>query len=171
MEPWKWNAQAHIPPHPHRQNRGAEPVFPPPAGRREDDIHPGRVTDVVRTSTTAPETEREREREPAESRIDSGCPARPAAVLHCSSTGKRHSESEAFYPPGLPTRSVIFRALKAHPIRYDGWGTHRRIGPRHGTSPCASVRELRAPSSISIPVLGGSGQQAMRASQPASQVA
>lgn len=59
LEPWKWNAQI-----PHSRQKQIRAPNLCSARRREDDIKSGRVSDVVRTTTSAP----------VESRINSGCP-------------------------------------------------------------------------------------------------
>lgn len=126
LEPWKWNAQI-----PHSRQKQIRAPNLCSARRREDDIKSGRVSDVVRTTTSAP----------VESRINSGCPLiRRASHPLCLTA---HPQQSISILGRFSTRSVICQGLQAHTT---SGAAGRAPRTRHVTSPRASVRELRAPS-------------------------
>jgi hypothetical protein len=137
----------------------------PPARRREDDIHPGRVTDVVRTSTTAAETERERESRRNRESIQGARPARPlCSTAHPQAKAQRKRSFlslPARFTDSIDHRSSFERSRHIDPIRRLG------AGARLLAQVCASS----APRAIVHPSAGRQWPTSeMRASQP-SQVA
>jgi hypothetical protein len=106
------------------------PARPPARGR-----HPsaGRVTDVVRTSTTAPETERERERESRRNResIQGARPARPlCSTAHPQAKGTAKAKL-SIRPVYRLDRSSFERSRH---IRSDTTAGARTAGSDHGTA-------------------------------------